>query len=54
MNSLSSILNKSSKFESLISYITRRLRLWILLIRLFAVLLQNIQIKGQYVKVDIM
>ena len=45
------LINKISKFASSIWYITRRLRLWILLIRLFAVLLQNIHIYGEDVKV---
>ena len=48
------MINKSLKFASSLSYMTRRLRLWILLIRLFAVLLQYIEVKGQYIKVDIM
>ena len=45
------LINKISKFASSIWYITRRLRLRILLIRLFAVLLQNIHIYGEDVKV---
>ena len=47
-----SLINKSSKSASSISYETRRLRLWIFLIKFYAALLQNIQIKGQYQKVD--
>ena len=55
MNSPRAILNKSSKFASSASCTTRKLRLWILLIRLFAALLQNI-IRDQrtVLKVDIM
>ena len=44
--------SRSSKFASCISYTKRRERLCILFIWLFEVLLQNIQIKGQYLKAD--
>ena len=46
--------SRSSKLASCISYTSRRVRLCILFIWLFQVLLQNIQIKGQYLKADVM
>ena len=47
----SSRSNKSSK--SSISYINRTVRLQILSMELFSVVPQNIGVKGQYLKVDI-
>ena len=45
--------SRSSKFAFSISYNRRRVRLCVSFIWLFEVLLQNIQIKGQYLKADI-